>query len=96
MNRLLLITIALTLITVTLIESKVIPELKAEVLCKKVGYFRNPYDCSLYYRCYVDEFGRMILFDYRDRPCSPGLIFDEKQEVCAFPYTTSECHTIDA
>ncbi len=88
--------VTLVLITIPLSNSKAIPVLSAETLCKKCGFFRNPYDCTLYYRCYPDGMGGFVLYDYREHPCGQGLIFDEKKEVCSFPSWTEPCHNIQA
>jgi len=41
-------------------------------------YFRNPYDCSKFYRCYTQgEFKRMD-----PMTCLPSMIFDEVLETC--------------
>ncbi len=62
-------------------------------LCKTEGFFRNPHDCTLYYRCFK-EGDRLVLYDYRSKPCPSGLVFDEETQVCANKETTAPCHNV--
>jgi len=68
------------------------PQLSVD-LCKKDGYFRNPHDCTLYYRCFTED-GKFHIYDYRKQPCTNGLVFDETKEVCMSPENTQPCHNI--
>ncbi len=62
-------------------------------LCKTEGFFRNPHDCTLYYRCFK-EGDHFVLYDYRSKPCNLGLVFDEKTQVCAKKEDTEPCHNV--
>jgi hypothetical protein len=62
-------------------------------LCKTEGFFRNPHDCTLYYRCFK-EGDHLVLYDYRSKPCPSGLVFDEKTQVCAKKETTAPCNNV--
>jgi len=60
-------------------------------LCKTEGYFRNPHDCTLYYRC-VKLNDKLTLFDYGHQPCDPGLVFDEDRQSCIKKEDSKPCH----
>jgi hypothetical protein len=60
-------------------------------LCKTEGYFRNPHDCTLYYRC-VEVDGLLTLYDYSHQPCASGLVFDEDQRTCVIKEDSKPCH----
>ncbi|KAA0202919.1 hypothetical protein HAZT_HAZT010841 [Hyalella azteca] len=58
--------------------------------CTRQGYYRNPKDCSQFYRCvkfdqYIDDY---TVFEYG---CPSGLVFDDRWEVCAWPSTAPPC-----
>ncbi|CAM1322489.1 Uncharacterised protein g8129 [Pycnogonum litorale] len=58
--------------------------------CTRQGYYRNPYDCTKFYRCVKfnqlkDEF---TTFEY---DCPHGLVFDERYEVCSWPSWSPAC-----
>ncbi|KAG7175704.1 Chitotriosidase-1-like 6, partial [Homarus americanus] len=58
--------------------------------CSRQGYYRDPTDCSHFYRCvkfdqYVDDF---TVFEYS---CPHGLVFDDRWEVCAWPSAAPPC-----
>ncbi|XP_023218621.1 dentin sialophosphoprotein-like [Centruroides sculpturatus] len=52
--------------------------------CKKSGYFRNPKNCSKFYRC-VDHSGDGKAFKIYHFDCPSGLVFDEVLSVCNWP-----------
>lgn len=54
------------------------------VECKKSGYFRNPSNCSKFYRC-VNHDGDGKSFKIYHFECPSGLIFDEVLSVCNWP-----------
>lgn len=85
-----MLKVILLLVVFTVVVNADSPPLPNK-LCKKSGFFRNPYDCTLYYRCVPKGKGRFDLVDYRAYPCKDGLIFDEKEEVCAHPEDTEKC-----
>ncbi|XP_035905811.1 chitinase-3-like protein 1 [Anopheles stephensi] len=47
-------------------------------VCTRDGYFRDPYDCNKYYRCYS---GYKYSFN-----CPTGLYFNEDYVTCDWPY----------
>ncbi|RXG54074.1 hypothetical protein Avbf_13240, partial [Armadillidium vulgare] len=58
--------------------------------CSRQGYYRDPSDCSLFYRCvkfnqFIDDY---TVFEYS---CPEGLVFDDRWEICAWPSTASPC-----
>lgn len=59
--------------------------------CTRAGSYRHPADCSKFFRC--------VKFDQRKHDytvfifdCPPGLVFDEKIEVCNWPAWSESCH----
>lgn len=54
--------------------------------CKEEGFFVNPDDCSLFYRC-VDYDGTLTKFDFQ---CGPGTLFDESLGTCVSPWDESD------
>jgi hypothetical protein len=54
--------------------------------CKEEGFFVNPDDCSLFYRC-VDNDGMLTKFDFQ---CGPGTLFDESLGTCVSPWDESD------
>jgi hypothetical protein len=77
--------------TVTVIPTDQSSHVLDPALCKTEGFFRNPHNCSLYYRCFK-EGDRLILYDFRSKPCNFDLVFDEKTQVCAAKENTEPCH----
>ena len=58
--------------------------------CTRQGYYRNPEDCSQFYRCvkfnqYENDY---TIFEYA---CPAGLVFDDRWEVCVWPSQASPC-----
>ena len=58
--------------------------------CTRQGYYRNPEDCSQFYRCvkfnqYEDDY---TIFEYA---CPVGLVFDDRWEVCVWPSQATPC-----
>lgn len=58
--------------------------------CTRQGYYRNPEDCSQFYRCvkfnqYENDY---TIFEYA---CPNGLVFDDRWEVCVWPSQASPC-----
>ncbi|XP_022237357.1 uncharacterized protein LOC106478118 [Limulus polyphemus] len=59
-------------------------------VCSRQGYYRHSEDCSRFYRCvkfnqYSEEY---TIFEY---DCPPGLVFDERYEVCNWPSWSPPC-----
>ncbi|XP_077294000.1 chitinase-3-like protein 1 [Arctopsyche grandis] len=50
-------------------------------VCKFEGFNRDPYDCAVFYRCWIYE-GQ---YEYMKFECGPGLWFDPDLIVCNFP-----------
>ena len=58
--------------------------------CTRQGYYRNPEDCSQFYRCvkfnqYENDY---TIFEYA---CPNGLVFDDRWEVCVWPSQATPC-----
>ena len=53
--------------------------------CTKVGLFRNPIDCTKFYKC-VGLWQNSYHFN-----CPPGLVFDETISNCNWPYQAAPC-----
>ncbi|XP_044265229.1 acidic mammalian chitinase-like [Tribolium madens] len=50
-------------------------------LCTKVGYVRDPVDCSIFYYCLPYNGGFVPL----EQKCNAGLAFDEEKLMCDYP-----------
>ncbi|XP_050029735.2 uncharacterized protein [Dermacentor andersoni] len=59
--------------------------------CTRAGSYRHPGDCSKFFRCVKYDQRKheytVFIFD-----CPPGLVFDEKIEVCNWPSWSESCH----
>uniref|UniRef100_A0A1E1X6J6 Putative vegetative cell wall protein gp1 n=1 Tax=Amblyomma aureolatum TaxID=187763 RepID=A0A1E1X6J6_9ACAR len=59
--------------------------------CTRAGSYRHPEDCSKFFRCVKYDQRKheytVFIFD-----CPPGLVFDEKIEVCNWPSWSESCH----
>ncbi|KAH6943245.1 hypothetical protein HPB50_017971 [Hyalomma asiaticum] len=59
--------------------------------CTRAGSYRHPEDCSKFFRCVKYDQRKheytVFVFD-----CPPGLVFDEKIEVCNWPSWSESCH----
>ncbi|KAG8233085.1 hypothetical protein J437_LFUL013085 [Ladona fulva] len=60
--------------------------------CSRQGYFMHPLGCNMFYRCVkFDQLSND--FSVYEYDCGPGLVFDEKWEVCVHPSQRSgPCH----
>ena len=58
--------------------------------CTAEGFFRNPTDCTKFYRC-VDQWqnGRELTIFHFD--CPQGTVFDEAVSVCNWPQAAAPC-----
>jgi hypothetical protein len=69
----------------------VVPEYEKLLKCEHEGYFRNPYQCSLFYRCYYNDNTEhdlnLALFK-----CENGLVFDEVSKNCVSAERSAVCH----
>ncbi|KAL3216014.1 hypothetical protein MRX96_033199 [Rhipicephalus microplus] len=59
--------------------------------CTRAGSYRHPQDCSKFFRCvkYDQQKHEYTVFIF---DCPPGLVFDEKIEVCNWPSWSESCH----
>ena len=49
--------------------------------CTKEGFFKNPYDCTRFYRCYKNEGDNRHIW-LSTFKCPPNQLYDEKLETC--------------
>lgn len=56
--------------------------------CKGEGFYRNPDDCSRFYRCVPSFTGKFSVFHFS---CPAGTVFDEKFGVCNYEWNTKSC-----
>ncbi|RWS11159.1 mucin-22-like protein [Dinothrombium tinctorium] len=54
--------------------------------CQYPGFYSDSDDCSVFYRCV--ESGSGVYFAHRFN-CGPGLVFDERLQVCNWPHSAS-------
>ncbi|XP_013794837.1 dentin sialophosphoprotein-like [Limulus polyphemus] len=61
--------------------------------CLREGFFRNPLNCSRFYRCVdFDGYGkRFTLFNF---DCPKGLVFDEQENLCNWPSVAPPCDNV--
>jgi len=65
------------------------PEFEKILECHNEGYFRNPYDCHLFYRCYYNGMSEDLhkaLF-----ACNNKQVFDEVSKNCVPSERTDAC-----
>jgi hypothetical protein len=64
------------------------------LLCPHEGYFRDPYNCHNFYRCYYNggENDKTKLTKTSLGSCSSNLVFNESKEVCDHPENSDECN----
>jgi len=72
------------------------PEVDFEKLvsCSHEGFFRNPYDCKRFYRCYHNDEveraeGNLRIGFFQ---CRDDMVFDEASQACVLASITDECH----
>lgn len=57
--------------------------------CTEEGCFRNPNDCTRFYRCLDPSGGgQFVKFDFS---CPEELVFDETYDICSFPNSNNLC-----
>ncbi|GFT69537.1 uncharacterized protein NPIL_500371 [Nephila pilipes] len=61
-----------------------------DIECTEEGFFRNPDDCTKFYRC-VDFAGTGESYVRYDFECPDDLVFDEVNSVCNWPNQTPGC-----
>ncbi|PRD36140.1 UNVERIFIED_CONTAM: hypothetical protein NCL1_09529 [Trichonephila clavipes] len=61
-----------------------------DIECTEEGFFRNPDDCTKFYRC-VDFAGTGESYVRYDFECPDDLVFDEVNSVCNWPSMTPGC-----
>jgi len=59
-------------------------------LCTQEGFFRNPEDCSKFYRC-VDLWQNSRHLTVYNFDCPAGTVFDETVSVCNWPHLAPPC-----
>jgi len=52
------------------------------------GFYRNPEDCTLFYRCVQGVRQDLDIFEF---VCPGGLVFDEATSVCNWPGSSAPC-----
>ncbi|TRY78294.1 hypothetical protein TCAL_06895 [Tigriopus californicus] len=57
--------------------------------CTQAGFFRDPEDCTRFYRC-VDLWG-VGNYQVYTFSCPAGTVFDESVSVCNWPYLAAPC-----
>jgi hypothetical protein len=72
------------------------PHYAEHITCAHEGYFRNPYDCNRFYRCYYNDAteranGHLRVAFYQ---CSPSMVFDNTAQTCVMPAHTQACDNI--
>ncbi|GBN16366.1 hypothetical protein AVEN_132805-1 [Araneus ventricosus] len=60
--------------------------------CTEEGFFRNPDDCTKFYRC-VDFAGTGESYTRYDFECPDDLVFDEVNNVCNWPNMSPGCES---
>ncbi|GIY83676.1 hypothetical protein CDAR_171171 [Caerostris darwini] len=60
--------------------------------CTEEGFFRNPDDCTKFYRC-VDFAGTGESYVRYDFECPDDLVFDEENNVCNWPNMSPGCES---
>ena len=82
------VTIKVTVLALTLI----LPLSYAEdAQCTSNGFFRQPDDCTRFYRC-VDLTGQGYFQKYTFS-CPVGTVFDENLSVCNHPWAAPPCNS---
>ena len=61
--------------------------------CISPGFFRNPTDCTRFYRC-VDQRRTLGSFQIFHFSCPSGTVFDEITKICNFPFRSAPCDTL--
>ncbi|XP_074596184.1 uncharacterized protein LOC141851335 [Brevipalpus obovatus] len=88
------VPITTTTISSTTTESKTEKPSANLISCSKEGFFRNPYDCKMFYRCVSDPVLETFdLYLYYQR-CPANLVFDEKAQSCNYPMFSEPCDDV--
>ena len=58
--------------------------------CNKDGFFRDPYNCTLFYRC-ADLTGEGYRFQLFLFDCPPGTVYDNTINICNHPQFVDAC-----
>jgi len=66
------------------------PEYQKIIQCTHEGYFRNPYECHRFYRCFYNHHSETTL-NLALYVCGHGKVFDEVSKNCVPQERTSEC-----
>jgi len=67
------------------------PDYDRILKCTHEGYFRNPYECHRFYRCFYNHYSEehLRLATYI---CGHGKVFDEVSKNCIPAESAAECH----
>jgi len=84
------VTKVVTILALTLgLPAAAVLGFKLDSDCKSNGFFRNPEDCTRFYRC-VDLTGKGHFKKYTFS-CPVGTVFDESVMVCNHPWAAPPC-----
>jgi len=84
------VTKIVTILALTLgLPAAAVLGFKLDSDCKSNGFFRNPEDCTRFYRC-VDLTGKGHFKKYTFS-CPVGTVFDESVMVCNHPWAAPPC-----
>jgi hypothetical protein len=72
------------------------PHYEEHISCAHEGYFRNPYDCSRFYRCYYNDAVERANAHLRIAfySCSNSMVFDNTAQTCVLPAHTQSCENM--
>jgi len=72
------------------------PHYEEHISCAHEGYYRNPYDCNRFYRCYYNDpneraAGHLRIAFYS---CTTSMVFDNFAQTCVLPSATQTCENM--
>jgi len=72
------------------------PDFEKMVSCSAEGFFRNPYDCKRFYRCYYNteterQEGNLRIGFFQ---CRDDMVFDNTAHTCVLASTTAKCENL--
>jgi len=79
---------------IALTQEPVEPVVTFDLVCSHEGYYRNPYDCNRFYRCYFnDQSERSVnMIRLANFKCQDGMVFDTIHHVCVLPHNAEVCN----
>lgn len=84
--------VIIALILLAVVGSVVAIDPPASV-CSFAGFFRNPTDCTRFYRCVeVRTTNTWSIYHFQ---CPEGTVFDQGIQVCNFPWSSPPCFPFD-